>query len=43
LGLVIAKRIVEAHGGEMSFDSTLGVGTTFNFTLPVAEQQGGKG
>lgn len=36
LGLVIAKRIVEAHGGEMSFDSKLEVGTTFAFTLPVA-------
>jgi signal transduction histidine kinase len=38
LGLVIAKRIVEAHGGEMSFDSTLGVGTLFFFTLPVANR-----
>jgi signal transduction histidine kinase len=35
LGLVIAKKIVEAHGGEMSFTSTFGVGTTFFFTLPV--------
>jgi len=34
--LVIAKRIVEAHGGDMGFDSTLGVGTVFYFTLPVA-------
>lgn len=36
LGLVIAKKIVEAHGGEMGFDSTLDAGTTFYFTLPVA-------
>jgi signal transduction histidine kinase len=36
LGLVIAKRIVEAHGGDMGFDSTLGVGTVFFFTLPIA-------
>ncbi|MBX3063369.1 MAG: GAF domain-containing sensor histidine kinase [Anaerolineae bacterium] len=43
LGLVIAKRIVEAHGGEMGFDSALNVGTTFYFTLPVAEQNNGKG
>ncbi len=35
LGLVIAKRIVEAHGGEIGFHSTLGVGTTFYFTLPM--------
>jgi signal transduction histidine kinase len=37
LGLVIAKRIVEAHGGDMGFDSALGVGTKFFFTLPIAE------
>lgn len=37
LGLVIAKRIVEAHGGEMSFNSELEVGTTFSFTLPLTE------
>ncbi len=36
LGLVIAKRIVEAHGGEMSFTSDLGVGTLFFFTIPIA-------
>ena len=36
LGLVIARKIVEAHGGEMGFESTLDVGTTFYFTLPVA-------
>jgi signal transduction histidine kinase len=32
LGLVIAKRIVEAHGGTMWLESQLGVGTTFFFT-----------
>lgn len=36
LGLVIAKKIIEAHGGEMGFESTLDQGTTFYFTLPVA-------
>lgn len=35
LGLVIAKRIVEAHGGEIGFHSELGVGTTFYFSLPL--------
>jgi K+-sensing histidine kinase KdpD len=35
LGLVIAKKIVEAHGGEMSFESELGVGTAFRFTIPT--------
>ena len=37
LGLVIAKRIVEAHGGEMWMESKLGEGTVFFFTLPVAK------
>ncbi len=34
LGLVIAKRIIEAHGGSMWLESEIGVGTTFYFTLP---------
>lgn len=37
LGLVIAKRIVEAHGCQMGLTSELGVGTTFYFTLPHIE------
>ena len=35
LGLVIAKRIVEAHGGSMWLESEPGAGTTFFFTLPA--------
>jgi signal transduction histidine kinase len=35
LGLVIAQRIVQAHGGEMWLESELGVGTTFFFTMPL--------
>jgi signal transduction histidine kinase len=34
LGLPIAKKMVEILGGEMKVESTMGVGTTFSFTLP---------
>ncbi len=36
LGLTIAKRLVEAHGGDLSVTSTEGVGTTFRVELPVS-------
>ncbi|HEV7517650.1 MAG TPA: ATP-binding protein [Thermoanaerobaculia bacterium] len=38
LGLSIAKEIVHAHGGEMHCQSRPGTGTTFWFTLPLAEK-----
>jgi len=34
LGVPACKRIVEAHGGTISFETTLGEGTTFTFTIP---------
>jgi signal transduction histidine kinase len=36
LGLLIARTIVEAHGGEIWVESELNKGSTFYFTLPVA-------
>ena len=36
LGLAITKSILDLHHSRMSVDSTLGVGTAFHFTLPVA-------
>ncbi len=39
LGLFIAKNIVEAHKGEIGFESEEGEGSTFYFTLPVPEDE----
>ncbi len=39
LGLYFCKMIVEAHGGKIWVESKLGEGTTFWFTVPLAEKQ----
>jgi len=37
LGLSICKQLVELHGGGLSVVSTLGMGSTFRVTLPLAD------
>ena len=37
IGLALCKRIVEAHGGQISLESSPGEGTTVYFTLPAQE------
>ena len=37
LGLYIVQEVLAAHGGQITVQSTVGAGTTFTLTLPVAE------
>lgn len=43
LGLFISRGIVEAHGGRIGVQSTVGQGTSFWFTIPVARGDSGEG
>jgi signal transduction histidine kinase/signal recognition particle receptor subunit beta len=36
LGLHIVRQLVHGHGGEITFDSAVGIGTTFKIELPKA-------
>lgn len=37
-GLASTRTVLEAHGGQLLADSCVGVGTTFGFRLPVAQE-----
>lgn len=39
LGLTISKQLVEAHGGAISAESTLGQGSRFVFRLPFSAEK----
>ena len=35
IGLYLAKKVIDGHGGSLVFDSTEGEGSTFGFRLPI--------
>jgi len=39
IGLALCKRVIEKHSGKIWFESQVGKGTTFFFTLPVMEEK----
>lgn len=39
LGIYLSKRIIEAHGGSIWFDSQEGIGTTFYVSIPLKDDE----
>lgn len=39
VGLFLAKKVIDAHHGQIVFESTEGKGSTFGFRLPIAENK----
>jgi signal transduction histidine kinase len=39
LGLALARRFIELHGGRLWVESAVGAGSTFRFTLPVEQRR----
>ncbi len=39
LGLAVTKKLVEIHGGTITLQSQVGVGSKFTFTLPIASEK----